>query len=81
MEVRSIDEWIYLFKNSDTKENFCAHNIDKATHKLGILHMKPEDRRDYEKYVQSLAIEEDILADIPHTPPLSRIYFLIRLPQ
>jgi len=61
-EVRDyLDEWIYLFKHSATKENFNAPNINKAAHKLDILHMSKEERRNYENYMKSLVIQQEIL--------------------
>lgn len=57
----SLDEWIYFFKHSAVRADFRARNIDKAMHKLKLLNMRPEERRNYENYVKSLVIERDIL--------------------
>ncbi|CAK0759511.1 conserved hypothetical protein [Gammaproteobacteria bacterium] len=56
-----LDEWIYLLKHSAVRAEFCAHNIDKAAQKLALLRMSPEERRRYEYYLESVAIERDVI--------------------
>ncbi len=45
-----LDEWIYLFKNSEVKEGSVAKHLDKAKEKLDILKMSDAERRSYEDY-------------------------------
>lgn len=56
-----LDEWIYLLKHSAVRADFNARNIDKAAQKLALLRMSPEERRRYEHYLESVAIERDVI--------------------
>ena len=56
-----VDEWIYLFKNSKIKKEFKSKNIDKAREKLRLLNMDSEQRKSYERYLEHLAIESDVI--------------------
>ena len=56
-----IDEWIYLFKHNKIKDEFRSKNIKKAMEKLSILKMNKEDRKAYERYLVSVAIELDVM--------------------
>ncbi|MBF0201162.1 MAG: PD-(D/E)XK nuclease family transposase [Desulfamplus sp.] len=56
-----IDEWIYLIKNEEVREDFKSKNIDKAREKLAFIHMKPSERASYERYLINLVRERDML--------------------
>jgi len=56
-----IDEWVYMFKNSEVKKEFKSKNINKAKEKLDILKMSKEEKQKYEKYLENLASEIDII--------------------
>lgn len=56
-----IDEWIYMIKNSEVRDDFCSKNIDSAKEKLRIMNMSAEDRRKYDKFLVNLAAEEDVV--------------------
>ena len=56
-----LDEWIYLLKHSAVRADFHARHIDKAAQKLALLKMSPEERRRYERYVDSVVMERDVL--------------------
>ena len=56
-----IDEWVYMFKNSEVKKEFKSKNIDKAKQKLDILKMSKEEKQKYEKYLENVASEIDII--------------------
>jgi predicted transposase/invertase (TIGR01784 family) len=56
-----LDEWIYMLKYSAIKTDFKSKNIDKAKEKLTLLKMNPQKRKDYEKYMVSIAVERDVL--------------------
>lgn len=58
---KRIDEWIYMIKNNEVKQGFTSKNIDKAKQKLSELNMKPQERKKYERYLENLAREEDIM--------------------
>ena len=56
-----IDEWIYMIKNSEVREDFQSKNIDKAGEKLRVMNMSEEERRKYEKYLENVASEKDVM--------------------
>nr|VFJ93903.1 MAG: conserved hypothetical protein (putative transposase or invertase) [Candidatus Kentron sp. H]VFJ94682.1 MAG: conserved hypothetical protein (putative transposase or invertase) [Candidatus Kentron sp. H]VFK01208.1 MAG: conserved hypothetical protein (putative transposase or invertase) [Candidatus Kentron sp. H] len=55
-----LDEWIYMLKYSAAREDFRSSNMDKAREKLALMKMPPEERRRYERYVESVVIERDM---------------------
>ena len=58
-----IDEWIYLFKNSQVLVDFHSQNIQAAKAKLALLRMSAAERKAYEQYQISRANAMDLLAD------------------
>ena len=50
----SLDEWVYLFKNSEVKDSFTAKGIDKAKEKLAVAKLPKKKRKEYERYEKSL---------------------------
>jgi predicted transposase/invertase (TIGR01784 family) len=56
-----IDEWIYMLKHSEVKDEFHSKNIDKAREKLQVMKMGKEERKRYEKYLENLAYEKDVV--------------------
>ena len=58
---KAIDEWIYMFKNSEIKDGSKSRNIDKAKEKLSELNMLPNERARYERYLINTAIERDVV--------------------
>ena len=56
-----IDEWIYMIKNSEVRDDFQSKNIDKAREKLRVMNMSEEERRRYDKYLLNVAVEEDMV--------------------
>ncbi|ONI44349.1 hypothetical protein AN642_02295 [Epulopiscium sp. SCG-B10WGA-EpuloA2] len=56
-----IDEWIYMFKNDEFRENATAKNIDKAKEKLALLKMSKEERKKYELFIKEQTINKSIL--------------------
>ncbi|MFN8486687.1 MAG: Rpn family recombination-promoting nuclease/putative transposase [Caldilineaceae bacterium] len=57
-----IDEWVYLFKNSQVPEDFHSKNIQAAKEKLMVLHMSEAERKAYEQFQTSRASAMDLLA-------------------
>ena len=47
----TLDEWIYLLKNSSVKSNFKAKGIKKAGRVLDKLKISEKERRDYDDYL------------------------------
>ena len=56
----SLDEWIYMLKHNSVREDFKAPKIEKAREKLALLKMSPAERKQYERYVESVVIERDM---------------------
>jgi len=57
-----IDEWVYLFKNSQVRDDFHSKNIQAAKEKLMVLHMSETERKAYEQFQISRASAMDVLA-------------------
>ena len=56
-----LDEWIYMLKHAEIPAHFTARNIAQARAKLSLLQMSSDERRRYEKYMQALVSERDIV--------------------
>jgi len=56
-----IDEWIYMLKNSEIKKEFKSKYINEAGLQLDFTKLGKEERRSYEKHLEALAIEKDIM--------------------
>ncbi len=56
-----IDEWVYLFKNSQVLDEFHSQNIQAAKAKLALLQMSEAERKAYEQYQFSRANAMDLL--------------------
>ncbi len=59
--TRRIDEWIYIFKNSEVAAGSTSKNIDKAEQKLAEINMSDEERKRYEKYLVNFIRDNDVL--------------------
>lgn len=49
-----LDEWIYLLKHNEIKQEFTAQGIQSASKKLHLLHLSEKERRIYDKYREGL---------------------------
>jgi predicted transposase/invertase (TIGR01784 family) len=49
-----LDEWVYLFKNSQIEDHFNAKGIQKAKQKLAVAQLSKRKRTEYEQYVRNL---------------------------
>lgn len=58
---KAIDEWIYWFKNEKIAEGSKSKNIQKVAKRLEVLKMSKEERKRYEKYLERLVSEEDMV--------------------
>ena len=47
------DEWIYLLKNNEARDEFTAAGIQEARVKLTLMNLKPDKRAEYEKYLEA----------------------------
>jgi predicted transposase/invertase (TIGR01784 family) len=48
------DEWMFILKNSKVREGSTAAGIKEAEVKLDLLNMSSDDRRTYERYMDSI---------------------------
>jgi len=55
------DEWIYLLKKSSVRDDFTAAGIKEARVKLDLLSMAPEERRAYERYMDSVRSADSVI--------------------
>ncbi len=60
----SIDEWIYFFKNSEIPDNFIAKGIAEAREKLKTISMSPEQKSEYQYYLEILSSNASIAQTI-----------------
>ncbi len=58
---RAIDEWIFWFKNEKIKEGSKSKNIKKVQEKLDYLKMDDRTRREYERFLDRMASELDMI--------------------
>ncbi len=56
MAKSTLDEWIYLFKNSAIKSNFKAKGIQKAGKVLDEMKMSKEERLAYDRFIDNRRI-------------------------
>jgi predicted transposase/invertase (TIGR01784 family) len=49
--VDTLDEWIYVLKNSEVPEGFSAKGLDKASKELDVMKLSDTDRKSYERYI------------------------------
>jgi predicted transposase/invertase (TIGR01784 family) len=49
-----LDEWVYLFKNSQIEDDFKAKGIQKAKQKLAVAKLGKRKRTAYEQYLRNL---------------------------
>ena len=58
---KAIDEWIFWFKNEKVQEGSSSKNIKKVAEKLKIMKMDAEKRKKYNRYLERMASDLDIL--------------------
>ena len=49
-----LDQWIYFFKTGEVKDEFTAPGLAEAKEKLDKLKLTPEERREYEAFLERL---------------------------
>ena len=62
----TLDEWIYLFKNSAIKSSFKAKGIQKAGKVLDKMKMTKEERKAYDRFIENrkIALNQLVTAQI-----------------
>jgi predicted transposase/invertase (TIGR01784 family) len=58
---KAIDEWVYWFKNEKVKDGSSSKHIDKVEDKLNLLKMNEKDRESYNRFLEKMASEIDII--------------------
>lgn len=63
-----LDEWIYFFKTGEVKDDFTAPGLAEAKEKLDKLRLTPEERKEYEAFIERLrkiaSIQQTEMADV-----------------
>jgi predicted transposase/invertase (TIGR01784 family) len=47
----TLDEWIYVLKNSEVPDNFSAKGLEKASKELDLMKLSEVDRKSYQRYI------------------------------
>jgi predicted transposase/invertase (TIGR01784 family) len=58
-----LDEWIYFFKNEKILDNFKSKNIHKIEQKCNLLKMTPAEKKQYERYIDSVVTVRDVITE------------------
>lgn len=58
---KAIDEWVYWFKNEKIADGSKSKHIKKVQDKLDLLKMNQKQRAEYQKYLERLASEKDMI--------------------
>jgi predicted transposase/invertase (TIGR01784 family) len=53
----TLDEWVYLLKNSEVKDSFRAKGLKEANDVLDIMRLEKEDQYGYNRYLDSLHLK------------------------
>ncbi len=56
-----LDEWLYMMKHSEVKEDFKSPYMKKVAQRLNILKMSPADRKEYSIYRNKSLKERDYI--------------------
>ena len=57
----AIDEWVYWFKNEKVAEGSNSKHIQKVAERLEVLKMNKAERKNYERFLEKLASEKDMV--------------------
>ncbi|MEW9889998.1 MAG: hypothetical protein AB2989_06300 [Candidatus Symbiodolus clandestinus] len=58
---QEIDEWLYLMKHSEVKQEFSSPLMKKVAERLNVLKMNQKERIHYQAYVNESMKERDYL--------------------
>jgi predicted transposase/invertase (TIGR01784 family) len=56
----TFDEWVYVLKHSEVKDNFKAKGLDKAKEKLRYEYLSEEDQKMYNRFQENRRIERSV---------------------
>jgi len=57
----ALDEWIYFLKNEEIRGEFKAKGLEKAKEVLDILKMSPEERAEWERYMDDISYQASLV--------------------
>ena len=49
--VDTLDEWIYVLKNSEVPEGFSAKGLEQASKELDVMKLSDSERKSYDRYI------------------------------
>ena len=58
---QEIDEWLYMMKHSEVREDFKSPTMKKVQERLAVLKMAEADRMDYYRYLKEAVHSQDVL--------------------
>lgn len=58
---QEIDEWLYMMKHSEVREDFKSPYMQKVKERLAVLKMSDADRLDYYRYLKEAVHSQDVL--------------------
>lgn len=58
---QEIDEWLYMMKHSEVREDFKSPYMKKVQERLAVLKMTDADRMDYYQYLKEAVHSQDVL--------------------
>ena len=58
---QEIDEWLYMMKHSDTKDDFKSPYMTKIAERLRVLKMSNNERNEYINYLKQAVHSQDIV--------------------
>ena len=58
---QEIDEWLYMMKHSEVREDFKSPYMKKVQERLGVLKMSEADRMAYYSYLKEAVHSQDVL--------------------
>ena len=60
-DLEMLDQWVYLFKESEVRGDFDAPGMASAREKLAYLKMSEEEKRKYNRFMEDVVRELDIM--------------------
>ena len=61
LAVTPLDQWMYFLKESKLPEGANAPGLIEAANELRVSMLAPEQRRDYERYIDDMRSLEDVV--------------------
>jgi predicted transposase/invertase (TIGR01784 family) len=58
---KEIDEWLYIMKNSEVREDFKSPYMKKVAERLSILKMNAQEKDEYYRYLKETLTQRDVV--------------------